>query len=245
LRFVNSLAFPRNRGAGLLAILATACVLVIVLIGMIGSKPESAAGAGEPVGPHKRPLVVFIGNSFTGGSAMDSGGVARYPSLLSARLGFSWMTLTEPGAGYVAHGTDFRRFDDLAAEVPANADVVVILGSNDDAPYPAADIQTRAAETYSRIHQQAPAAEILVVATPWGAHPAPAGILTSRDAVRDAALQDGNAFVDPITERWLVSGPVGQIGSDGLHPTDAGHAEMARQLEPALRTLLAGREERG
>ena len=238
---MNSLAFPRHRRAGLLAILATACVLVIMLIGMLISKPESAAGAGEPVGPHKRPLVVFIGNSFTGGSAMDSGGIARYPSLLSAKLGFSWMTLTEPGAGYVARGTNARTFDDLAAKVPVNADIVVILGSDDDAPYAATDIQTHAAQTYSRIHQQAPGAEILVVATPWGTHPAPAGILTSRDAVRDAALQDGNGFVDPITDKWLVSGPAGQIGSDGLHPTDVGQAEMARQLAPALKTLLEGR----
>jgi lysophospholipase L1-like esterase len=215
-------------------------VLAIMLIGIIVSKPESA-GAAEPVGPHKRPLVVFIGNSFTGGSAMDSGGIARYPSLLSAKLGFSWMTLTEPGAGYIAHGTNTRDFDDLAAKVPVNADVVVILGSDDDEPYAAKDIQTHAAQTFSRIHQQAPKAEILVVATPWGTHPAPAGILASRDGVRDAALQDGDAFVDSIADKWLVSGPAGQIGSDGLHPTDVGHAEMARQLTPALKTLLEGR----
>ncbi|CAD5992428.1 SGNH/GDSL hydrolase family protein [Agreia sp. COWG] len=226
--------------------LATATTVAVLLFGSTVSQATTATAA--PTTTHtaadyqgKRPLVVFIGNSFTGGSPMDSGGIARYPSLLSAELGFRWMTLTADGAGYASVGSQSSKFVTLAKKVPENATVVVVLGSDDDASHTSADIRAGAAETYARIHDQAPGAVILAVASPWGESPAPKGIVTARNAVRDAALQDGNGFVDPITDKWWVSGPPGQVGQDGVHPTDAGHAEMAKYLAPVLTKLLPAR----
>jgi len=217
---------------------AVASVTVLLFGGVFASaQPAAAAEVVEA----KPPLVVFIGNSFTGGSAMDSGGIARFPSLLSAELKFPYMTLTADGAGYASAGDQSRTFLALAKKVPENAAVVVVLGSDDDADKTAADIRSGAAETYARIHNQAPGAVILAVASPWGRTPTPKGVVTARDAVRDAALQDGNAFVDTITDKWLVAGPTGQVGSDGVHPTDVGHAEMAKYLAPVLRLLLPTR----
>lgn len=222
-----------------MTLLTAVASVTVLLFGGVFASAQPAAAVEKTVG--ERPLVVFIGNSFTGGSAMDTGGIARYPSLLSAKLGFPYMTLTADGSGYASAGTDSRTFLSLAKKVPKNASVVVVLGSDDDADNTAAEIRAGAAETYARIHDQAPAAVVLAVASPWGETPTPKGITTARNAVRDAALQDGNAFVDTITDKWLIAGPAGQVGSDGVHPTDVGHAEMAKYLAPALSRLLPTR----
>jgi lysophospholipase L1-like esterase len=220
----------------LAAVAAVATMVAVLVFGGVVSPPQSASATENTAA--KRSLVVFVGNSFTSGSAMDSSGVARYPSLLSARLGFPYMTLTAEGAGYAAAGSQSRTFVTLAKKVPRNAAVVVVLGSSDDVGHTAADIRAGAASTYARIHKQAPDAVILAVASPWGERPAPRGIVTARDAVRDAALQDGDAFVDPIADNWWVAGPSGAVGQDGVHPTDTGHAEIAEYLAPKLAMLL-------
>ncbi|KQR24195.1 hypothetical protein ASF79_02975 [Agreia sp. Leaf335] len=236
---MNTLARRSPRRNGIVTLLTAVASVTVLLFGGVFASAQPAAAVEKTVG--ERPLVVFIGNSFTGGSAMDTGGIARYPSLLSAKLGFPYMTLTADGSGYASAGTDSRTFLSLAKKVPKNASVVVVLGSDDDADNTAAEIRAGAAETYARIHDQAPAAVILAVASPWGETPTPKGITTARNAVRDAALQDGNAFVDTITDKWLIAGPAGQVGSDGVHPTDVGHAEMAKYLAPALSRLLPTR----
>ncbi|WP_085482569.1 SGNH/GDSL hydrolase family protein [Agreia pratensis] len=236
---MNTLARRSPRRNGIVTLLTAVASVTVLLLGGVFTSAQPAAAAEDVVG--KRPLVVFIGNSFTSGSAMDTGGIARYPSLLSAQLGFPYMTLTADGAGYASAGTESRTFLALAKKVPQNAAVVVVLGSDDDADNTAAQIRAGAAETYARIHEQAPGAVILAVASPWGQTPPPKGITTARDAVRDAALQDGNAFIDTITDKWLVAGPAGQVGSDGVHPTDVGHAEMARYLAPVISQLLPSR----
>ncbi|WP_078714062.1 SGNH/GDSL hydrolase family protein [Agreia bicolorata] len=238
---MNTLARRTPRRNGIVTLLTAVASVTVLLFGGIFSAPQSAAAEGNIA--DKRPLVVFIGNSFTGGSAMDSGGIARFPSLLSAKLEFPYMTLTADGAGYASAGTESRTFVTLAKKVPKNAAVVVVLGSDDDADNTAADIRAGAAETYANIHDQAPGAVILAVASPCGQSPAPKGITTARNAVRDAAQQDGNAFVDTIADKWLVAGPTGQVGADGVHPTNIGHAEMAKYLAPVLNRLLPSRSD--
>ena len=190
--------------------------------------------------PASAPLVVYLGNSFVGGSAQDSGPQDRFPALISADLNTNWVAITSGGSGYVDPGDDGLVFNDLAHEVPENASLVVILGSDDDAGYPEAQIMDAALTTLQTIRSRAPNAQILVISTPWVSADPPDGILTSRDAVRDAAHFDNLPYVDPIADGWWVTGPPEQIGDDGLHPTDLGHAQMAEKLEPVIQNLLAG-----
>ena len=45
-------------------------------------------------------------------------------------------------------------------------------------------------------------------------------------------------FFDPIAQGWFVGRPE-LIGSDGIHPTDAGHAYMADKIAPLIGAQLA------
>ncbi|GGF21115.1 hypothetical protein GCM10011399_13460 [Subtercola lobariae] len=227
------------------AVLAIIAVVVTVAILRGRGTPHIDSGTASPTPattatgqPSTTPLVVYLGNSFVGGSAQDSGPQDRFPALISSDLNTNWIAITSGGSGYVDPGDDGLTFDDLAGEVPENASLVVIMGSDDDAGYPAAKIMDAALTTLQTIRQRAPQAQVLVISTPWVSADPPAGILTSRDAVSDAAHFDNLPYIDPIADGWWVTGPPEQIGDDGLHPTDLGHAQMAERLEPVIRQLL-------
>ena len=44
----------------------------------------------------------------------------------------------------------------------------------------------------------------------------------------------GAVFVDPLAEGWFSGASHRLIGSDGLHPTDAGHRFIAKHVLAAL-----------
>ncbi|MEF2977395.1 SGNH/GDSL hydrolase family protein [Subtercola sp. YIM 133946] len=203
--------------------------------------PTSTAGSTAGSAPSAAPLVVYLGNSFVGGSTEDSGAADRFPAMVANALSTDWQTITADGSGYLAPSAGGLTFADLADQVPSNAALVVILGSDNDEGYSREKIMDAALDTLQIIRLHAPAARVLVVSTPWVSADPPDGILASRDAVRDAAAMDNLPYVDPIADGWWVTGPAGQIGGDGLHPTDLGHDLMAEHLEPVIQGLLPGR----
>lgn len=211
--------------AGILVVTLAACWVLM--------QPEI-----EHTAPAGRTMVTFLGNSFTGGSLMDSGPTSRWPALVSEKLDVSDTVVTADASGYVTRGIGFATYHDLADDVPADSAAVVILGSDDDASKPYAKIKSAALAAFATIRERAPHARILAIATFWVNSTPPQGILTSRDAVRDAAAEAHVSFVDPIAEHWLVADPSVTIGSDGLHPTDAGQRELAHRIEPLVAALL-------
>ena len=46
-----------------------------------------------------------------------------------------------------------------------------------------------------------------------------------------------SVFIDPLAEGWFVGRP-DLIGSDGVHPNDAGHAYLAAKIAPLIRNQL-------
>lgn len=180
-------------------------------------------------------LLVAVGNSFVGGSAMDSGAAHRWPALIAAELNMRLDVIAAGSSGYADAGDDDLTYPDLAQRIPADADVVVIMGSDDDAPHPPADIERGAREALTVAIARAPHARIIVTSTPW-VEPDPGDdILNTRDAVRTVSSELGLTYVDGLGT-WLVTGPPGQIGVDGLHPTDLGHAQIARDLIGPIRS---------
>lgn len=218
-----------------IAIPTAIAVLIAALAatwGLIQPEVERTAPAGHT-------LVTYIGNSFTGGSLMDSGPAHRWPALVSQKLNLSDVVITSDGSGYVTPGVGFATYEDLAQEVPADSAAVVVLGSDDDASKPYESIKQAALDTFATIRARAPHARILAIATFWVVKDPPADILKTRDAVRDAAQEADVQFVDPLADGWLVDDPSKTIGADGLHPTDVGQAELARRIAPRVASLLA------
>jgi lysophospholipase L1-like esterase len=192
----------------------------------------------EHTEPPGNTVVTYLGNSFTGGSLMDSGPNSRWPAIVSKKLDLSDVVITSDASGYVTRGVGFANYGDLADDVPEDSAAVVILGSDDDANKPYAKIKAAALAAFATVRDRAPHARILAIATFWISKNPPKGIITSRDAVRDAAEQAGVTFADPIAGGWMVADPSKTIGADGLHPTDIGQTELAERIEPLIAELL-------
>lgn len=201
-------------------------LLAVALAGCASALPPAPAVS---PGGAKGKLLVVVGNSFVGGSPMDSGTAQRWPGLVASWLQMRLAVISAGASGYADPGDNGYTYRDLVREIPAEADVVVIMGSDDDATHSVAAIEREALVALGEARVRAPHAEIIVTSTPWVERDPNPGIQNTRDAVRDAATQEGLPYIDGLG-KWLVTGPPGQIGADGLHPTDLGHDELARAL---------------
>ena len=186
------------------------------------------------------PLTVaFIGDSYTGGSDMGGNGDQNYTMILGHQLGWNIVNHAAGGTGYVHGSAEAGPFESqqLPAVVAAHPDVVIIVGSRNDINERPQDITQAADHLYDSIRRQLPGAKILVESPIWpgGAPPAMDDV---RTAVLRAAATDDVPFVDPITDRWFDDGQVGLIGSDGVHPNDAGHAYIAERMIGVLQRTI-------
>jgi hypothetical protein len=221
------------------ALLVAASIVAVALVVAVPFTfvPKPRVGSdGSIDGPP--PLIVFIGDSFAERLELDTGGTTHYPYLIAKELGTRWITITAKGAGYSSPGVYFQRFDGLVRQIPVDADVVVIVGSDDDTRFAYKTIRFAAETTFATVEETAPDAQLLVVGTPWMGDSAPRSILTTRDAVRDAADAVGALFVDPIAEGWWATGGEAEVSNEGLRPTEVGDAKLALRIEPLVRDLL-------
>lgn len=197
----------------------------------------------KPVAVHTQMAV--IGDSYTGGTPEGGTGERRWTSLVNSELKrrgieVSMKIAAEGGAGYVARG---RRTGDVFANkiaevVRPGQKLVVVFGSINDAKASASELARATCNTLRDAATAAPGGKLLVIGPPWvDGHP-PNHVLQSRDILRVRARELDATFIDPIAEKWFVDQPE-LIGSDGIHPTDAGHAYMAERIGPVVERLLA------
>ncbi|MBX9980531.1 MULTISPECIES: Rv0518 family GDSL lipase [Mycobacterium] len=188
--------------------------------------------------------VAVIGDSYTTGT--NEGGLG--PNSWTAR---TWRTLTAPGlrigsdvaaegrAGYGAVGDHGSIFQDLTAKVVKPEDVLVVFfGSRNDQDVDPVLLAQRVHATFTLARRMAPAARLLVIGPPWPTADVPVPVLVIRDVLAGAAWAAGADFVDPIGDRWFVDRPE-LIGSDGVHPNDAGHEYLAEKMVPLIRWQLS------
>lgn len=83
--------------------------------------------------------------------------------------------------------------------------------------------------------ESAHGARLLVIGPPWVDENVPNNILTIRDRLKIAATKAGATFVDPIADEWFFGADAALIGSDGVHPTDAGVQYTAERILPSSR----------
>lgn len=194
--------------------------------------PTSVAAPPEAVAP----VALFIGD-FTKGT--DAGGLdeANWTALL---LGNTQRTMqlraavVGEGSGYVVRRSAPTFADQVRRFVNPVDRIVVISGSRNDVIAAPAEVLEAAKETFALVHRLAPAAALLAIGPTWGTVDPSPEILATRDAVREAALQAGAYFVDPIEQRWFATGEPGLIGADNVHPTDLANRRMADYLTPVF-----------
>ncbi len=180
------------------------------------------------------PRLAVVGASFTAG--VGSGRLDKSWAVLLARL-LHWDAVVygDPGAGYVRPGVghkgpvadEIARVD-LRALAPAL--VIVQAGHDDIGTAPRLERQ-RVEQAVALIRAEAPRARIALLTVFAGPARSPAAYRTDRAIVTAATAADRNVIImDPLAAGWTFS-----RARDGLHPTAAGSAWIAREVAAILR----------
>lgn len=190
--------------------------------------------------------IAVIGDSYTNGTAIGGQGPNAWPTR-------AWKTLARQGmavkgdvaaegrAGYGVRGDHGSLFGDLTSRVVRPDDgLIVFYGSRNDQGVDPSVLAGNAHGAFALAHATAPNAKLLVIGPPWPTADVPTAVLQIRDVLAFQAFVVGATFVDPIAERWFVDRP-DLIGSDGVHPTNAGHSYMADRIAPLIGAQLPRR----
>jgi lysophospholipase L1-like esterase len=209
-----------------LAVLAVAVAVLAVQSLRPTPAPADTTPAWTPTPTPTRALVAFLGDSYTGGSHMGGNGATGWPALLSAAKGWRFQLYAVGGSGFVSPGSGNSTFAQrVPAIIAAGPSIVFVEGGHNDLgknPEPA--IIT----TIDELRAGLPSAQIIVLSPIWpNSHP-PAALTPIADALRTEAAKVRAVYVD--TSGWFAGPYSSLIGSDGTHPTDAGHRRIAQQL---------------
>jgi lysophospholipase L1-like esterase len=221
-------------GAGRRSIALLACLGLAALtacsaaFGLLHRAPAEVAPAAA-----KARVAVFLGDSYTVG--FGGGG---YVTRTAQELGWTAVARGQSGTGYVnpSEVTGQSVYGDRVAELVAvHPGIVVVQGSTNDLGRPIGAIAIAARELYAQLARTLPDAKLVVLGplAPPGVAQKDIGLI--RDVLADAAHDAGLAFIDPIAQGWLQ--PPSGLFVDGVHPNDAGYAELADHLVAALRAL--------
>ncbi|WP_353612285.1 GDSL lipase [Mycobacterium sp. ACS4331] len=224
-----------DRGTGRLSALL---VTMTMLLGAVAAPPVTAAPVTRETPIHR---IAVIGDSYTNGTDEGGLGAQAWPVRAQQTLSRQGLTVAadvaaEGRAGYDTVGNRGSVFRDLVVRAVRPDDTLVVFyGSRNDRDVPPDRLSQAVRDTLQLARGAAPQARLLVISTPWPTADVPPDILGVRDVLAAQARAMGASFVDPIAARWFVDQPW-LIGSDGVHPTDAGHAYMADRIAP----LMAG-----
>lgn len=183
--------------------------------------------------------VAIIGDSYTAGSAMGGVDDMSWPSVTRDQLDrqgipVQFTIAADRGSGYAKAGGKGTVFaDQIPKAVSSDDRLVVLFGSLNDGSIPADHLELAVRRTLAGVMSSAPGARVLVIGPSWATASPPPQVLRSRDIVGREARAAGASFVDPLSERWFVDNPQ-LIGSDGIHPTDIGHAYLAEKIGPHI-----------
>ncbi|ODQ90579.1 hypothetical protein BHQ18_10545 [Mycolicibacterium flavescens] len=190
--------------------------------------------------------IAVIGDSYTTGGELGGLGASGWPAqawrMLAAQgIATSADVGAEGGAGYGVRGNGGSLFEDLTARTVKPDDrLVVFFGSRNDQHVDPTQFTILVYGTFQLARRLAPSADFLVIGPPWPTADVPGTVVRIRDTLRYQARLAGATFIDPIALGWFVGKPE-LIGSDGVHPTDAGHTYMAEKIAPLIGAQLPRR----
>jgi lysophospholipase L1-like esterase len=187
------------------------------------------------VAPRPRPTLAIVGASYTAGVGPDNP-MLSWAVDLARKLRWDAVIYGVPGVGYVRTGSDdlgpmARMLSDerLTGLSPA---LVIIQAGYDDGKVPVGLEGQQVRRTVELVRAEAPQAKIaLVTVFTSPARPIPARFIRIDGAIVAAAkAADPQAIImDPLTGDWKY-----QHVNDGLHPTAAGDAWIARKVDAML-----------
>lgn len=190
-------------------------------------------------GDQHSPVAVFLGDSYTSGSDMGGVDSAGWPSLVADHFGWTAIKNAKGGSGYLESGPfdGGAPFADRAeAVIDAAPDVLIIAGGlNDFANHPVEDINSAAEALVAQFDTALPDTDIVLIGAFYPRLPVPDELSALNISFAEIAARHDAIYIDPLP--WFQDNAV-EIGEDGTHPTDAGHAVLAEKAVEAL--TLAG-----
>lgn len=223
-------------------------------------------GANMWATPRQSDRFMAFGDSLSDGSALNTGGGAGTWGHRAARLLGSddYWDEARGGTGYITPGAFATLADRVQTDVISNVpDRMVVWAGYNDNGGSQASIKTAADSLYAAIKAGLPNAQVYVIGC-WSPKSSPAASLVNTDeTLRISAATAGFPFISPITGSCYnaagtlvathgpfitgtgnTSATTGSgnadiyIGSDAVHPTDAGHVYLSRRITTAIRELM-------
>lgn len=207
---------------------------VLGLLLLVGC--STAPSGGDDVVPDPdAPVVAFYGDSYTlGTGATDPAN--RWSTVICADRGWAEYNPSVNGLGFV---NNRGRGGDLPALIVAQEpDIVfVTMGLNDNFAYDVAGtrIRDQIEADFTLLTTELPDARLIVVEPFWYTDVRPDSVEVVIAWVRDAAARFGADWIGGASH-WIEGHPE-WMAPDGLHPNDAGYAEMARRMDAELAAL--------
>jgi lysophospholipase L1-like esterase len=187
---------------------------------------SGAAGGGLP-------RLAIVGASFTAGVGPGNP-LQSWAVLLARQLRWDAVVYGDPGAGYVRLGVG--RQGPMAAEIariglralkPA---LVIVQAGHDDIGVPTRLEERRVGQLVATIRAAAPQARIALLTVFAGRTRSAAAYRTDRAIVSAGTAADHQLIImDPLAAGWTFA-----RAGDGLHPSAAGDAWIARQADTIL-----------
>ncbi|MBO1769480.1 SGNH/GDSL hydrolase family protein [Agrococcus sp. TF02-05] len=203
------------------------------------STPPAAPGTPTPIeseGDAAAPVAVFIGDSYTVGTATSLEG-SGFPAILSERRGWQMVNLAIPGTGYSTNQPDGRcpnagcssYIGIIPDAVAHDPDIVVVSGGRNDLTRAYVDEAVDA--FFTELRSQLPDARIIVTSPLWDDSPSPPFIADLRQTVEEAAAAIGAEHLD-LGDLFLDRPEL--IASDDLHPNEQGLELIATRIDELL-----------
>lgn len=234
--------------AGIGGLAAASVAVAAMALATPAPPPPSTQAASYLATPQVKPdpeVIVAIGDSYTGGSNMgghtgtpNNWVIAASNNLRKDGLDILQVERGLGGSGYVSRGPVGKVFGEM---IPANlfpqTDAVVFFGSINDQAQPIDQVRAAADKAWTQAKKAAPNAKFIVIGPAWMRPEVPEDILAIRDTLKELAAKHKFQFIDPVAEEWFQNRPE-LIGSDTVHPTNAGHLLMAEKITPHLKKAL-------
>lgn len=173
------------------------------------------------------PTVVFIGDSFVGGSDMGGQGAANWSARAAKMLGWGACTFAVGGSGWSAGQNDWTYASRAEWALSVAPSAVVFANGVGDLTS-ALDVSLNAASgAIDTIVSQSPATKVIVVGIAKVRDEQSPAVDKFNSQMREVVEARGGIYIDPTAEGWFDGEHRALLGDDRFHPTDDGHSYYA------------------